>query len=143
MKTTKILSAISIVLIFAVFNNSKAQLPGGTILVTTYVVTVENNLNTAGFAGSYYIGIINDRGNLIAPVQPFRLGTWSYTFKEVGSAQGRTRTALMKCAPGPICSNDYVVKPSTLNGPFKPGLVYNFHLVPIKPKPLVTGETPE
>ncbi len=128
MKTTiKFLAALTFVLIFAAVNNANAQLWNPTV----YKVRINYVSNPLGFSGNYFIGVVNDRGHLVAPAQLFRYGTWDYVFTENNLPLGNTRTAMMDIGPHSNSIGGYVVSPMTLYGPFKQGWVYYFQLTPL------------
>ncbi len=126
----KLLAALTIVLIFAAVNNAHAQLYKPTIYKVR--INVSQVPDPLTFAGKYYIGVVNDRHNLVAPVQPFRFGTFDYVFQETTLPLGNTRTALMEAAPNSVAPGGIVIDPATINGPFKQGMTYYFVLTPRK-----------
>jgi len=132
MKTTKILSALSLVLIFAA-NSVYANLindPGSQTMqkMVTYVVKVNFAPNFPGATGHYLVAITDEHGRKVVPAQPFHPGLWSYTFKEAGSFRG-TRIAVM--VPYPASQAGWVIPPCVLKATFIGGATYQFNLAPV------------
>ena len=128
MKTVKIITALSVILLIAALNTSSyAQ----TSKVTTYYVKVDNNLNPADYAAGYSIFLTDESGKLIAPPQTFRFGLWSYIFKENRIPVGKMRVAHME-ATSNATHTSIVVDPVSIMGPFIPGNTYTLVLTPKK-----------
>ena len=130
MKTTKIISAISLVLIFAagsLFAGNKPEI--GQQKLITYQVTVHAAPNFPGASGHYLVAITDEKGNKVAPAQPFHPGVWTYTFREAGSFRG-TRVAVM--VPYPANPTGWVIPPSVQKGNFIGGGTYRFDLTPVQ-----------
>ena len=129
MKTTKITSVLSLVLIFvtasAIFaGNNKVF--ADKLKVITYVVKVDN-INILAANRHFLILITDGSGRQVAPAQTFRNGVSSYTFKEVGNKNG-TRIAKMVAEPSfpgaaPVFSD-------SRTGYFLGGQSYLFYLRP-------------
>jgi len=139
MKTTRIFTALSFTLTLLVSSfviiqtslSSTLPIPTPkTRQTVTYVVTVENTVNIAGYVGNYYIRVVNDHGRDVAIPQLFHPGLWTYTFTEYGTTFQGTRTALMASSQSQGTRVGYTFTPNTLNGPFTPGHTYSFVLVP-------------
>ena len=141
MKTRKILSAISLVLIFAansVFAGSLTINDPSTSdkqKLVTYEVLVKA-VPTFPSANDQYIVVITDeKGRKVVPAQTFRPGVWTYTFKEAGTFRG-TRTAVLVSTNAN--QTGWIIPPSVLKGNFTGGSTYQFILAPLpagKPGP--------
>ena len=133
MKTTKILSAFSLVLILAansLFANRATVNDPGTAdkqKLITYEVKVNFTRNFTGAAGHYLVAITDEKGRKVEPAQPFHTGVWSYTFTEAGSLRG-TRIAIM--VPYPSNPTGWIIPPCKLTGNFYGGGTYQFELTP-------------
>ena len=127
MKTIKILSALTLVVLLAVFTSVSAQSKRGSIEVpATFIVTVDNNVNLDG--GMYYVKVLNDLNKPVAPPQVLQEGISTYIFVEYGSIAGNRRTATVVKDPE-YKSNTIVFNPVNLKGPFMPGRKYFFPLL--------------
>jgi hypothetical protein len=140
MKAAKFFLAMSLALMItgmdAVRSDASNPLTGNAGSSTagksiTYVVNIDPNGSPAGYAFKYYVMITDDRGNVVGSPQPFRIGTWSYEFREAGIVSG-SRTAWMVLDPHFISPNAYIFLPSTMAGPFVAGTSYYFTLTPQK-----------
>jgi hypothetical protein len=142
MKTTKFFSALGLAILLtgltAAFastpvSNDNLQSSPGPKQKVTYVVTIDNSASLAGYNCNYYIVITDDRGQIVAPAQHFRVGLWNYNFTETTSTSiSGNRTAHMERDPHSVCPGAYVFPASVLTGPFDPGRSYNFILSPKK-----------
>src|SRR5665647_993376 len=115
MKTTKILSAISLVLVLAansLFAN-RINDPGSDLMqkLITYVVKVHQAPNFPSANARYLIVITDEHGRKVVPAQQFHPGVWSYTFKEAGTLRG-TRIAVM--IPYPSYPMNWDIAPCVL-----------------------------
>ncbi|MEI7661387.1 MAG: hypothetical protein WCK34_04285 [Bacteroidota bacterium] len=133
MKTTRILSAISLVLIFTANSlfagRATISDPGSAALLkqVTYEVKVNPAPNFPGASGHYLIAITDENGRKVVPAQPFHPGVWTYKFKEAGTFRG-TRIAVM--VPYPANPTGWIIPPSVLKGNFFGGATYIFELTP-------------
>ena len=137
MKTTKFYLALSFVLIMtgmnAIYSRALNNTTGGTgsfngINEITYVVNISPTDSAATFNG-YYVMIVDDRGYPVCKPQLFHAGLWTYSFHETGFVPG-SRTAKMVMDPHSIYPSLYIIPPSTMAGPFGPGRIYTFTLIP-------------
>ena len=131
MKTTKIITALSLALIFAAFISTFAQAKGNAKPPVTYVVTVDNNVRSGG--GTYMITVLNDWNCPVAKPQLFQDGIFVYTFVENSPANGILRAATMVPTEG----DGYSFDPVKLTGPFIAGKTYFFPV--LKPQIPVPG----
>jgi hypothetical protein len=138
MKTTKIFSVLSLVLIFigmtAVNTSAKAN-PGGTPRpfiddkkIITYVVEIAHDASFDSELNGYMVVMTDGKGRSLAPAQPFIPGTWTYIFQENAPATG-TRTAMFIKAPHTSGPNIHF-RSATIKGPFQGGLKYSLYIVP-------------
>jgi len=133
MKTTKILSAITLVLILA----ANSLFAGRTTIgdpvsslqqnLVTYDVKINASPNFPGYNEPFLVAITDETGRRVAPAQLFHKGVLSYTFKEAGSFRG-TRIAVM--VPYPSTPSGWVIPPSVLKANFIAGKTYHFELTP-------------
>ena len=131
MKTTKIISVLSFVLIFA-SNSIFANLTNDPVTpdrqkLVTYAVNVNFAPNFPGSGGNYLIAITDEHGRKVVPPQPFHPGKGSYTFTEAGSFRG-TRIAVM--VPYPANQSGWVIPPVVMKATFYGGATYQFNLTP-------------
>ena len=131
MKTTKIISALSLVLVFAassLFANRISD-PGPAVWQkpVTYDVKINFTANFPGINGHYLVVITDETGRKVVPAQTFRPGVWTYTFKEAGSFRG-TRVAVLVSYPDTQIL--WVIPPRVLKGTFTGGESYRFELTP-------------
>ena len=137
MKATKIISVLSLVLIFAAVSTvysagiepkNNQVLPG---TVTRYQVNVVFS-SEKPLCNMYLVKIIDGNGRLVAPAQPYILGVSRYEFTERGLATGKRIAVLVKNQYGdPIaCPTELFTKPAVLNAPFVIGQTYRFDLFP-------------
>jgi len=131
MKTTKIISALSLVLVFAansVFAN-RINDPGSENRqkLITYEVKVNFAANFPGANAHYLVAITDGTGRKVVPAQPYHPGVSTYTFKEAGNFKG-TRIAVM--VPYPAGPTGWIIEPSVKNGMFIGGTTCQFELTP-------------
>jgi hypothetical protein len=132
MKTTKIISALSLVLVFAagsLFAN-RINDPGSADKqkLITYEVIVNFTANFPGALSHFMIVITDGTGRKVVPAQAYHPGVSTYTFKEAGTLRG-TRIAVM--VPYPANTSGWVVPPCVKKGTFVGGATYNFELTPL------------
>lgn len=124
MKTTKIISAISLVLILAansLFANRAAISNPETASMqqsVTYVVKVNCPPNFPAANGNFMILITDEKGRKVAPAQALHPGVWAYTFKEAGSFRG-VRIASMVSYPA--TPSGWVIPPVKIIATFYAG----------------------
>jgi hypothetical protein len=129
MKATNIISALSLVLVFAansLFAGNGINGPGVANKTVTYQVMIKSAPNFPA-AGQYLVAVTDENGHRIAPAQGFRPGISAYTFSEPGDFKG-IRIAVLVPLPGnPL----YHFSASQVrNGLFVGGQTYRFELTP-------------
>jgi hypothetical protein len=138
MKTTKIISALSLILFFALVNAGFSAKPGeGTLSnaaepTIRYQVMVHFSLENA-LCNLYEIQVLNEHGQLVAPAQFFLPGTDMYNFYEPGPVNGlRIARLVMVSRDGQhyICPNELYTRPDFKFGYFDNGRSYLFNLYP-------------
>ena len=132
MKTTKIISALSLVLVFAansLFAN-RINDPGSADKqkLITYEVKVNFVANFPSAFSHYMIVITDGTGRKVVPAQAYHQGVSSYTFKEAGNILKGTRIAVM--VPYPANPAGWIIAPSVKKGMFIGGASYLFELTP-------------
>jgi hypothetical protein len=132
MKTTKIISAITLVLILAANSlfASRTTINDPVSSVNGKMIIYEVKVNvTANFPGStnFLVAITDENGRRVVPAQPFHPGVWTYLFKEAGSIKG-TRIAVL--VPYPANPTGWIIPPSKRSGTFYGGASYLFELTP-------------
>jgi hypothetical protein len=138
MKTTKLFSVLSLVLIFAGANTiyadnnpiSKSKKPG--VPNIRYEVAIHLSLG-ATFCNTYLVQVTDESGRLVAPPEIFVPGTSKYVFNELFSVPGRARIAslVLPANVDPyICPSNLITKPDVKMGPFLPGHTVSFNLFP-------------
>jgi hypothetical protein len=133
MKTTKILSAISLILIFAansLFASRNTIGDPGSVekqKLVTYEVKVNFAPNFPGATSHYMILITDGQGRQFGPGQEYHPGINTYTFTEAGSFRG-TRIAAM--VPLHANQSGWYIPPSVIKGNFVGGQTYIFNLTP-------------
>ena len=139
MKTTKIFSIITLVIMFTGvtagfskdFGDRKSQpsmMPG-----ITHQVVIHFQALTKDICNPYLVQIIDETGRLVAPAQVFIKGINKYAFYEKAPALGRTRMAVLIPVGYPrhfVCPNDFFTLPDVKMGPFKTGQTYMYDLYP-------------
>jgi hypothetical protein len=132
MKTAKIISALSLVLVFAASSLFAGRIsdPGSPAKakMVTYEVKVNCVPNFPGSNGHYLVAITDETGRKVVPAQVFHSGVWSYTFKETGNFKG-TRIAVL--VPYPATKTGWYAAPSVLKGFFYGDTSYRFELTPV------------
>ncbi|MEI7897483.1 MAG: hypothetical protein WCJ26_10645 [bacterium] len=136
MKTTKIISALSLALIlFAGVTSAFAQVnikngsPGeNKAAKIAYVVRVENMLYLQNTGSGFLINLTDETGRQIAPSQYFRPGVQDYTFLEGGTVRGTRVASMVKLPIGP---KSMVIVPCSRTGIFYGGTSYLFVIKPI------------
>lgn len=130
MKTTRIISALSLVLVFAatsLFANRISDPPADKRQSVSYEVKVNFAPNFPGAGGQYLIAITDETGRRMVPAKPYHPGVSVYTFKEAGDFKG-TRIAVL--IPYPANQSGWTATPCVLNGWFAGGASYRFVLTP-------------
>jgi len=132
MKTTKIISALSLVLVFAansLFAN-RINDPGSADKqkLITYEVKVNFAANFPSAFSHYMIVITDGTGRKVVPAQAYHQGVTSYTFKEAGNLIKGARVAVMVSYPA--SQSGWTIAPDVKKGIFTGGATYQFKLTP-------------
>jgi hypothetical protein len=139
MKTTIILTVLSLALMFAAVNAVYAKdgpdkpkpMPKPSI---RYEVTVHFALPLGiNLCNTYWVKVTDEFGRQVAPAQKFVPGISKYVFKESISAVGRIRIASLALSANVdpyACMNILVTKPDAKRDFFMPGRSYSFDLYP-------------
>ena len=90
-------------------------------------------------AGNIFIAMTDERGMLVAPVQEFHPGLFTYNFNEFGPKTG-TRTASLIYNPLGTSNLSIYSAPESQTGYFKNGATYLFDLYVKLLTPVVGGE---
>ena len=143
MKTTKLIFALSVALIFATGINtmyagqpSKKDIPvEKKARMVTYVVRIQN-INYIENNGLHFLVMMTDEtGNQVAPSQTFRPGISDYTFFEGGTVRGTRIAKIMRLPIGP---HSFDIPSDAKTGIFYGGMSYLFIIKPI-PAETATG----
>ncbi len=136
MKTTKIYTAISLLLIFAALTPTFAAnvgkgAPSSLNTMVRYQVNV-NLSNEKTICNLYQVEILDGKGQMVAPPKTFTAGVSTYEFFERGPAAGVRIAALVMVDMHShyICATELFTTPAALNGPFLGGVTYRFDLYP-------------
>jgi hypothetical protein len=138
MKTTKLLSVLSLVMIFAVnvaySKNGPSRTPDATSKTTIrYEVTI-HNLNAFNLCNTYQVQVTDENGRLVAAPTTFVPGINKYTFFEEGPAKGRLRMANLVLSPYTdriVCPVNFTLRPAVILWPFLGGNTYSLNLYPV------------
>jgi hypothetical protein len=142
MKTTKLIFALSLALIFAAGSNnsfahrglSKDNPAERKAQKIAYVVRIEQLSYIQSLGGHFLVKMTDETGRLVAPAQVFRPGVSDYTFFEAGNVRG-TRVAKMERLP--IGERPMSIPSTSKSGVFIGGTCYMFIIHPV---PLITTE---
>jgi hypothetical protein len=125
MKTTKIIFALGLALLFAIgFNNLYAQ----KAAKVAYVVRIENMNYLLRTGGHYLVMMTDENGSLVAPTQTVRKGVTDYTFIEGGTVRGTRVAKVMQLPIGPKSFN---IPSCSKTGIFYGGASYLFIIHPV------------
>ena len=135
MKTTKLIFALSLALIFAMgsinmhaMKISKKDLPIEKARMIAYIVRIEN-MNYVDQSGNHFLVMMTDEhGRLVAPAQTFNAGKSEYTFLEGGTIRGTRVARVMRL---PIAPHSPEFPPTAKTGIFYGGASYLFIIKPI------------
>jgi hypothetical protein len=133
MKTLKMISALSLVLVFAAtsvfarMGNDQGMVSKAKMV--TYTVKVNFTPNFPAPNAHYLVAITDESGRKVVPAQPFHPGVWNYTFKEASGSFRGTRVAVL--IPYPATQTGWVAAPGIVKGIFFGGATYSFELTPI------------
>ena len=137
MKTTKILSVISIMMLFTVLSSSFGAGAGtkGVIPVNP-VIRHEVNISVIlekPLCNTYFVRILNGEGRDVMPAKLFVPGTTKYIFYEAGPATGIRAAVLAPAVSGERlrCELEMLTEPVILYGPFEAGQTYRYDLFPV------------
>ena len=145
MKTTKIFSVLSLVLIFATVNtvyskgrttDNRMQAEKKTI---RHEVTIHHSLGFT-LCYNYLVKITDANGRLVAPPQVFVPGISKYVFTENVSNSSNVRIASLSLPENVdpyFCATNLNAKSDPMTGPFISGKTYSFDLYPIIEKGVV------
>ena len=138
MKTTKLLSVLSLVMIFTVnvafSKNGPSRTPDATSKSTIRYEVNIHNLNAVNLCNTYLVKVTDANGRLVAKPAIFVPGINKYTFFEEGPAYGRLRIATLVLSPYHdryVCHNTFTLRPALLWWPFLGGNTYTFDLYPV------------
>lgn len=139
MKTVKIFSVLSLVLIFAGINavcsnvgltDNTKQVNKATIRYEVYI-NIEKNVN---FCNTYLVQISDENGKPVAHPQVYIPGINKYVFIETVSGIAKMRVASFEILQNLEvlgCPINIITKPDIKMGPFHPFETYYFNLYPI------------
>ena len=138
MKTLKLTTVISLVLIFAGINANYAAQKGNTYRVMNnalvrYQVTVHVPADVK-ICNLWIIRVTDANGVNVAPPQSFFGATSTYNFYEAGPVRG-VRIARMEIMPNGenfLCAPEFSVRSDINSGVFLSGRTYPFDLYPSK-----------
>jgi hypothetical protein len=140
MKTTKLFSVLSLVLIFASVNVLAGNSLTGKKTFNTATIRYEVNIHFVSdktISNIYWVQVTDENGRPVSPPQTFVQGKSNYTFFEMAPARGTKRIAMLILSPyldNPLSMNLLYTQPDVLYGPFLPGQSYSFNLVPVLKK---------
>jgi len=136
MKTIKIFSALSFVLIFcAVISASSAGIDKKLDQVSTSSM-IRHHVNIIVSdeqvtCNRYLVEILNGNGQLVAPAKAYIPGVSSYDFYERGPAAGIRYAVLVRATYQQfVCETELFTKPAQAKGPFDAGMTYRYDLYP-------------
>ena len=137
MKTTRIFSAISMVMIFATATASFGNNTGKVTVVNPTSKGIQHHVNIVidneqTLCNTYLVEIRDGKGQLVAPVQVYVSGVSNYDFFERGPATGVRIASLVRATFGHhyICEIELFTKPAFIYGKFLNGQVYRYDLFP-------------
>ena len=142
MKTNKIFSVLSLVLIFAAVTSSfcgaidnKNNPVASNSLVRYHVNVILQGEKP--LCNIWLVEIIDGNGRLVAPAKPYVSGVTGYDFFERGPVSGARVAVLLKNQFGDryICETELFTNPAILFGPFLTGQTYRFDLFPTSQAP--------
>lgn len=137
MRTLRILTAISLALILSGWNAAYSRQlnnPGNKI-PATMGIRYEVNIHfkeDIQLCDVYIVQMVDGQGRLVAPVQHFRPGVYSYSFYETGSVRGTrvARLVLDTSKNHNVCPFHIYALPDVRTGTFLSGRTYTFDLYP-------------
>lgn len=138
MKTTKLLTILSLVLIFSGASKGySGNIPTDRPQMTTKT-NIKYEVNVYLFiridlCNVYWVQVTDETGRLVAPAKPYIPGIQRYVFSEDGPAQGKVRVAMLVTAKNVetvACPITFGARPDVKMGPFLQGQTYPFVLRP-------------
>jgi hypothetical protein len=145
MKTTKISSVISLLLILVLANSvySKGRTTDnrmqGEKKGIRYEVTIHLS-QTLNFCNTYLVRVTDEYGRPVAQPQVYVPGISKYVFNETVAVPAKIRVASLSLPENIdpyFCTNNLVTKSDPVMGPFFTGQTYSFDLYPIIEKKVV------
>jgi hypothetical protein len=138
MKTTKLISILSLIMIFCGANTVYSDnVPTNSPRVSnTNSIRYEVNVylfSRIELCNTYLIQVTDETGRPVAPPKIFVPGIQRYIFTETGPAQGKIRVAMLVLSPDVdpvVCGYQIGARDDVKLGPFKPGQSYPFVLRP-------------
>ena len=147
MKTTKLFTVLSLVLIFIGLNSAYSSdgLIGNPQMTRKINIKYEVNVylfSRIELCNTYLIQVTDETGRPVAPPKTFVPGIQRYIFTETGPAQGKIRVAMLVLSPNAAaaCRNQIGARDDVKLGPFKQGQSYPFVLRPFLTVPYNKGE---
>ena len=137
MKTTKMISALSIALFFFAVTTAFSAGIGGKGDGVSNNRMVNHHVNVIltldkVLCNTYQVEILNGKGQLVAPPKRYIPGTSGYDFYERGPVDG-VRIAVLVLAPAHShfqCEVELFTAPAMLKGIFDAGQTYRYDLFP-------------
>ena len=138
MKTTKIFSVLSLILILSISFAYASKGPDKSKDMASrnkirYEVII-HNLNAVNLSNTYQVQITDETGRLIARPVTLVPGISKYTFFEEAPATGRLRKATLALSThvdNLVTHVGFTLRPAYLLWPFLGGRTYTFHLYPV------------
>jgi hypothetical protein len=137
MKTTKLFTILSLLMIFAgtsaVYSDN---LPSGKTQMQK-MNNIRYEVNVYQFShidlcNTYLVQVKDETGRLVAPPKTFVPGIQRYIFTEIGPARGKVRVAMLILSPfidPVVCQIQIGALPDVKMGSFLPGQTYSFELL--------------
>jgi hypothetical protein len=137
MKTTKIFSVLSLVLIFTAFSSAfsfntgkKEVVPANPVV--RHQVNIQLESSDLDLCNTYLVEILDGNGRLVATPKRYIPSESKYIFYERGPANG-VRVAVLVLAPTHSqfqCERELFTEPVLVFGPFEAGSSYRYDLFP-------------
>jgi hypothetical protein len=139
MKTLKIISVLSLVLIIAGVSSAKSKNTpfDNSKQVNRSIIRYEVYINIEkieNFCNSYLVQISDENGNPVASPQVYIPGVNKYVFTETSPVKAKVRVASFEIFQNIDvlgCPINIIAKPDIKTGPFHPFETYYFNLYPI------------
>jgi hypothetical protein len=144
MKAIKIISVLSLVLIFAAANTVYSSGKVSDKPQMTKKISIRYEVDVFLFSridlcNTYFVQVTDESGRLVAPPKVFVPGIQKYIFSEDGPAQGKVRVAMLILAQDVdpyLCPVHIGARPDVKMGPFLLGQTYPFTLRVLVKAPL-------